>query len=60
MTDRKVHRLTLLMALFGVLTMLAAAIGRMDFWIDYQLPGYETSQPALPDWPEARKTRHAA
>lgn len=60
MTDRQFHRASLLIASVGTLLMLVTAIGRMDFGVDYKLPGFETSRPALQDWPPVSKARHAA
>jgi hypothetical protein len=52
--------MTLLMAFAGTLVMLAAAIGRLDIWVEYRLPRFEMSHPAIEDWPEGPKARHAA
>ena len=50
----------MLIASVGTLLALVTAIGRMDFGVDYKLPGFETSRPALQDWPPVSKARHAA
>jgi hypothetical protein len=50
MTAPQAHRLSLLLALAGALLMLATTWLRLAPR-DLDLPPFETSRPALPDWP---------
>ena len=48
MSDRQVHRASLLLALFGAILMLAVAAGQ--FAGEPTLPSSEYSRPSRPEW----------
>lgn len=51
MLEQNRRRASLALALLGTLLMLTAALARMEPRFDGSLPRYDTSRPALPDWP---------
>lgn len=52
MSEHKIHRASLALALLGALLMLAVAITGIEPGFDESLPRYDTSRPLLPDWPK--------
>ena len=52
MTDQARHKLSLLLALLGVLMMLGCFSGNL--WlgsVTRNMPAFEKSSPEIPDWP---------
>jgi hypothetical protein len=50
--EQNPQRASLALALVGTLLMLTVAVARMEPRFDRPLPRFDTSRPALPDWPK--------
>jgi hypothetical protein len=53
MSERQQHRASLILALLGVLLMLATVFNRIDPTVGPALPNRESSRPMPPEGPDA-------
>ena len=52
MTDKARHQLSLLLALLGVVMIIGCFSGNLWFArVTRNMPAFEKSSPAIPDWP---------